>query len=599
MELRPYQKNALAAILDAEKRGVTRQLIIMATGLGKTVLMAGLLKEKNLPNTFGFMHRDTILNQSREKILAWNPSARIAIEKAGEKSDLSVDQVVLASIQTIARKDGKRLATFPKEWPSLIWVDEAHHAPADSYLQVIDHFGVYGDNPRRNALFLGTTATPERFDQLGYGKIFDDVVFRYGLREAIRDKWLADIHAYRIDSDLELSDVRVRAGDYVEKDLVREILRSEMDEVAVQTWAQKCKGRRSLFFCVNQEHLMDVGGLLKGAGAKVATIVSSTPPAEREAIINLFRNGEIDTLLNIQVLTEGFDAPEVECLHILHPTKSKSLYTQIVGRGLRRTETKTYVDLFDYTKNVHDLCSIGRIFDLPDSWELHGQSISKEADTVQEASAQLGLKIDGLHNIGELMTQLCERRVEMLMGTLTDSSLPSSFAWIRPSSEKERWVVSWKNETRAQAFRSDRAGAEEVRQNLAQYDLWGVKEVVEIFRNELGLYEARWTGTHEDGRVRAGRLDSDNSQAKLIQRVEDLIREKRFHKLRLLEKNAYWRNQPVSELQENALVKIGVPEWLVPKLSRGDASNLLNVPEATLRKWFEGMTEPKADAEGL
>lgn len=596
MELRPYQQNALAAIIDAEKRGVTRQLIIMATGLGKTVLMANLLKAKGLPKTFGFMHRDTILNQSKDQIMAWNPGVKVSIEKGADKADLSVDQVVLASIQSISRKDGKRLATFPKEWPSLIWVDEAHHAPADSYLDVLDHFGVYGDNPRRNAVLLGTTATPERFDQLGYHKIFDDVVFRYGLREAIRDKWLADIHAFRIGSNLDLSGVHVRAGDFVERELVSQILRSQMDEVATQTWVKHCRGRRSLFFCVNHEHLLDVEGLLKAAGAKVASIIASTKPGERSAILDLFRKGEIEVVLNVQVLTEGFDAPEVECLHILHPTKSRSLYTQIIGRGLRRTPSKSHVDIFDYTKNVHDLCSVGRIFDLPDAWELKGQSISKEADAVQEATTQLGLKVDGLTNMGEVMAQLCEKRVELLMGTLTDSSLPSKFAWIRPSAEQERWVISWKNETKAQAFRVGSHIREDVIDNLEHHHLWGVKEVVEVFKNELGLFEARWTGTYEDGRVRTARLHSDHSQIKLIQKVEDMIEEKRFHKLRLLLKDALWRNHPVSEFQKKALVKNGVPEWLVPKLSKGDSSNLLNVPEATLRKWFEGMVEPKPES---
>jgi superfamily II DNA or RNA helicase len=592
MELRPYQKSALSAILEAEKRGVTRQLIIMATGLGKTVLVSGLLQEKGIPKTFGFMHRDMLLDQAREKMLSFCPEAKIGIEKASKRGDPVNDQIVLASIQTIGRKDRKRLSTFPREWPGLLWVDEAHHCPSDSYLHVLDHFGVYGDQPRRNTLFLGTTATPDRFDRLGYGKIFDDVVFRYGLREAIRDKWLADIHAYRMESDLQLRGVRVRGGDYVEKDLAKAILRSEMDEVAVQTWIEKCRGRKSLFFCVNQEHLLDVEGLLKSAGAKVASIVASTPPHERKAILELFHLGELEVLLNIQVLTEGFDAPQVDCLHILHPTKSKSLYTQIVGRGLRRTQTKTYLDLFDYTKNIHDLCSIGRIFDLPDSWELKGQSISEEADKVHEATAQLGLKVDNIRSLPELMTQLCEHRIEMLMGTLTDESLPSGFAWIRPSKEQERWVISWKNETYAQAQRMDSWNSDEIRRNLDKYKLWGAKEVIEIFKNELGNYEARWTGTYQEGRTKTARLDSDPSQVKLVTRIEDLIAEKRFHKLKLLEKDAFWRKERVSERQGNALVKGGVPQWLVPKLSRGDASNLLNVPETTLRTWFEGMKDP-------
>ncbi len=591
MDLRPYQLEALKAIIDAEKRGVTRQLVIMATGLGKTVLMGGLLKEKGLPRTFGFMHREELLHQSRETILKLNPDARIAIEKGMTRSDPAVDQVVLASIQTIGRRDGRRLSAFPKEWPGVVWIDEAHHSPADSYLQVLDHFGLYGEKPRRDSLLLGTTATPDRFDKLGYGNIFDDVVYRYGLREAIRDKWLADIHAHRIGTDLDLSHVAVRHGDFVEKDLVAEILRSAMDETAIQVWGQKCRGRRSLFFCVNHVHATHVENLLKAAGAKVGTIVDGTKPEERRAILGFFRAGEIDAVINVQVLTEGFDAPEVECVHVLRPTKSRGLYTQIIGRGLRKSGTKEFLDLFDYTKNIHDVCSVGRIFGLPDSWELEGQSISKEADTVEEAQAELGLRIDTLKNVAQLFAQLMDKRVQLVTRTLIDSGLPSQLAWVRPSSEQERWVISWRNETKEQARRVP----SRLQKDFSRYGLWGSTERIEIFKNELGNFEARWNGIFEDGRMQTKWLDADPSVYKLVERMEDRIAGRRFHRIKALLKEAPWRRKPITGSQREMLVKKGVPEWVVPKLLMGDAYNLSNVPEAMLRKWFEGISEPKND----
>jgi superfamily II DNA or RNA helicase len=587
MELRPYQQAALKASAEAEARGVTRQLFVMATGVGKTLVVAGLLKAKGLPNTFGFMHRDELLGQSREKILALNPEARIGIEKADLRSDPSNDQVILASVQTVGRRDRKRLSRIPADWPKVVWIDESHHAPARSYLETLDYFGVYGETPRRDRLVVGTTATPERLDQLGYDKIFDDVVFRYNLRDGIKDKWLADIHAWRITTGLDLGGVRVSHGDFVERELAEAVEASDMDAAAAQTWTEHCRGRKSLFYCVTKKHGEHMLERLRAAGAKAELVVDSTPKGDRARLVEGFKNGDLEAVINVQVLTEGFDAPSAECLHILRPTKSATLYTQILGRGSRRTETKTFVEVFDYTAQDHDVCSIGRIFGLPDAWDLYGQDILEDKEKLEEAE-EVGVKTEGARSLAELFAQLDRRRLEFVKSSITDSGMPSRFAWLRPSREEDRWVLAWSNKKPG----DERWLNPHAKQIHDEHKLWGTRERLEIFRNELGLYEGWIYQMRGDGGKTSTRVGTSKSLVKFVAELEGRIEDVRPHTVNLLDKKAKWGFQPSTEKQQNILREKGVPDWFLPQLNKREASMLITMPWGTVRKMFENVSKP-------
>jgi superfamily II DNA or RNA helicase len=587
-EFRPYQNDALKAVEDARNREVTRQLVVMATGLGKTVFVAGLLKAMGMPKTFGFMHREELIEQAGSTILSMNPAASLGIEKAERHGDIVNDRVILASVATVGKRDRRRLSGIPRDWPGVIWIDEAHHAPAQGYLETLDYFGVYGEKPRRDVLLLGTTATPDRLDEMGYDRIFDDVVYRYGLRDAISDGWLADVRAWRIETDIDLGNVKKRGGDYQQIDLARAIDESQITETAVQTWRDKCRGMRSLFFAVTKAHASKLGAMLKAAGARVAVITDDTPRDERKYALQLFRDGELDAVVNVLVLTEGFDAPDTECVHILRPTTSRALYSQMLGRGTRKTERKAHVEIFDYTGASHDVCSCGQIFGLPDSWTMEGQSVVEDADKVDQVESELGLKAEGSASIKDLFAKVKEHRVDLIMGTITDSGLPSTLAWLRPSQAKEKWVLGWRNETKDRVERIPGSYRESAREAIAAKNLWGVYERIEVFRNELGLYEAQLKRSGPEGsNTQSGKIESDRSLVKLVQRLEKMITDRRPHKVRLLKKDAKWRRDPCTQAQRKILAGKGVPEWFLPQLNKGDAGTLINMPGATVRKWFE------------
>jgi superfamily II DNA or RNA helicase len=590
MNLRPYQTKCLEAMAAAAARGVTRQLVVMATGLGKTVTMAAFHAARGHPRLFGLMHRDELLTQARQRFLDVSPALKIGIEKA----DLAAapdDQVIMASVQTVGRSDGKRLGTVRPDWPGIVWVDEVHHAPSASYLNVLNHFGLYGeDPPNRSILAIGTTATPDRLDKLGYDKIFDDVVFRYGLREAIRDGWLADIHASRIHTGIDLSEVKVRGGDFAEAELDRMFNTREHNREVAQIWAGNralLPGSRALFFCITKSHAHAVGAALVAAGARAHVVVDDTPPADRASAINALRAGEIDALVNVGVFTEGFDLPEINEIHIVRPTKSQGLYTQMIGRGTRKAPGKSALHLFDHVGHGHDICSIGRIFGLPDAWDIGGRSVSKDVEELEETVDALGISVDGLTGPEDLRAALRSkvRRMQIIQASLIGANIPSELFWIQPSKVEERYIISWRNETREQFDRMPMDRQVRAMDALEKGNLWGISERLEVFQNELGKYEAK-IFRRKEGQTVVHPMGTEASLAKLVGHLEGWVSERRPHKVPLLDKSAKWGRQPASDKQGALLVKRGIPEDVVGELTKREASILIDMPSDRLRRLF-------------
>jgi len=589
IEIRPYQTQCLDAMETAAANGVTRQLVVMATGLGKTVVIGKLLERRGFPNTYGVMHRTELISQAHDRFKAVNPDLSIGFDKAELRPDLEKNKVILATVQSVGHVDGPRLTSTPKDWPKIVWVDEVHHAPSDGYLSILDHFGVRGDTPRRDVLSIGTTATPDRLDSLGYDKLYDDVVFRYGLRDGIRDGWLSDIKAWRVQSGIDLSGLKARGGDFVEKQL-DEVMNTEAhNKLAVEVWAQHCRGRRSLIFCVTKAHAKNVCEALKAAGAKAEMIVAETDATFRAGAIDALRQGHLEAIVNVGVFTEGFDLPAIDCIHVLRPTKSRALYVQMIGRGTRKSPGKPYMELFDHTGYSEDVCTVGQIFGLPDSWELEGHMVEGETSQLEEAVEDLGISVDGLKSFDDLRERLRSRskRMELIKGSLTAADLPSKLVWVRPSPTKERYVISWRNETREEVDKMKFEYQFAALQAMEPKNLFGIGERIEVWRNELGKYEGRIFRRLAD-QVREHPLGSDSSLAKLVGRLESWIMEKRAHKAPLLKKSARWAKEPASEGQLAILKRKGIPQSFLAGggLTKREASILMSVPYPRVKALF-------------
>jgi superfamily II DNA or RNA helicase len=323
--LRDYQVAALDAVKSAYAAGTTRQLLTMATGTGKTCLFASLAGYFEGRVIF-LAHREELVEQAAEKLRIWNGGEPVGIEKADRRADNA--RLVVASVQTIGRKGSKRLEEFnPDDFDALV-IDEAHHAAAESYGRIIEHFA---KNP--SLLLLGVTATPSRGDGVALDGVFDAIVYRKDLLSAVRDGWLTPPRGIRVPTDTDISAVHTKAGDFDAGELAAEINTPARNELAVESWLLHCHGRQTVAFTIDVQHARDLAAAFVAREISAMAIWGNDP--DRAKKLAAHRRGEITVLCNCALLTEGYDDWRIARILLARPTKSGALYQQIVGRGTR------------------------------------------------------------------------------------------------------------------------------------------------------------------------------------------------------------------------------------------------------------------------
>ena len=345
MELRPYQKEAVDAIRGQWDSGFQRTLLVLPTGTGKTVVFSKVVEEevKDGSNALILAHRGELLEQASDKLRVAS-GLDSALEKAESTSIGSNLQVTVASIQTISQE--KRLTRFPKDYFKTIVVDEAHHSMSDSYQRVLQYFDT--------AHVLGVTATPDRADQKSLGKFFQSKAYEYSMHRAVKEGYLCPVRAQMIPLELDINSVGISNGDYA----VGEIggaLEPYLNQIALEM-LNYCKGRKTVVFLPLVKTSQKFCDLLNVHGLKAVEVNGNSP--DREEILRDFENGEYDVLCNSMLLTEGWDCPSVDTVVVLRPTKVRSLYQQMVGRGMRLSPGKKELLLLDFLwmTERHDLC---------------------------------------------------------------------------------------------------------------------------------------------------------------------------------------------------------------------------------------------------
>jgi superfamily II DNA or RNA helicase len=338
--LRPYQQDALTAIEAAALRGVRRQVVSLPTGAGKTVIFSHLVVGQQ-PRTLILVHRDELVRQTLDKLqmVAQHATLDIGIVKA--ERDEHGAQVVIASVQTLARE--RRLHRLTPTF-DLVIVDEAHHAmPDNSYGRILTHVRACTDD---GPLTVGFTATPYRpnndpiINTPDKPGCFDEVVYTVPLMGLVSQGYLSPVTAKGIFLDgLDLDTVWVRHGDYVEQDLAEALMAADAPEHLVRGYQELAMDRRALIFCPTVEMAYAVEHAFVTTGLQAASVVGSTPPEVRQEVYQAIRAGDLHALVTCAVLTEGFDEPSIDCIMLARPTKSKVLFYQCIGRGLRLSPT--------------------------------------------------------------------------------------------------------------------------------------------------------------------------------------------------------------------------------------------------------------------
>ncbi|RJW80120.1 DEAD/DEAH box helicase [Faecalibacterium sp. AF10-46] len=344
-ELRPYQQQARDHIHAEWENGHTRTLLVLPTGTGKTIVFASVAADQVRAGdrVLILAHRGELLEQAADK-LQRSTGLVSAVEKADATCLNTWFRVVVGSVQTLQRT--ARLERFPHDYFGTIIIDEAHHAITDGYRRILDYFG--------SAKVLGVTATPDRGDMRNLGEVFDSLAFEYKLTDAIKEGYLCRIMAQTIPLKLDISSVTMSGGDYAVGDLGT-ALDPYLEQIAAEM-AQRCKGRKTVVFLPLIKTSQKFRDLLNSHGFRAAEVNGQS--TDRKEVLADFDAGKYNVLCNSMLLTEGWDCPSVDCVVVLRPTKVRSLYSQMVGRGTRLSPGKSDLLLLDFLwmTDKHELC---------------------------------------------------------------------------------------------------------------------------------------------------------------------------------------------------------------------------------------------------
>ena len=345
MELRPYQEEARSSIQMEWANGNKRTLLVLPTGTGKTIVFSKVIEDRVRlgERVLVLAHRGELLDQAADK-LEKSTNLKCATEKAEQTSIGSWFRVVVGSVQTLQRE--KRLHQFDPDHFDTIIIDEAHHCISDGYQRVLKHF--------EEANVLGVTATPDRGDMKNLGSYFESLAYEYTLPKAIKAGYLSPIKALTLPLTLDLSGVSQQAGDFKSSDLGT-ALDPYLEQIA-EEMVNVAGDRKTVVFLPLVKTSQKFRDILNSKGFRAAEVNGESK--DRAEILRDFENDKYNVLCNSMLLTEGWDCPSVDCVVVLRPTKVRSLYSQMVGRGTRLHPGKTELLLLDFLWHTerHELC---------------------------------------------------------------------------------------------------------------------------------------------------------------------------------------------------------------------------------------------------
>lgn len=424
--LRPYQEQAIEAVLGARRAGTRRMVVCLPTGAGKTVIfseLARLAKRQVLV----LAHREELLTQARDKIArALGDESAVAIERGGARAPAGA-KVVVASIRSLHEE---RLARVLRDRDfGLIVYDECHHAAAEDNLRVLRSLGCFEDD--WTGTLLGFTATTTRGDGKGLDEVFDRIVFTKTLPDMIADGYLARLRGYRITTAADLTRVTAGASDFVEDELAEAVDIEERNALVARTIQELARDRRTIAFCVTVGHAMNLARSLNKLGVPAGIVHGAMKAEARAQALADFRAGRMQALTNVAVLTEGFDDPGVSCIAMARPTRSDGLYAQCIGRGTRLFPEKKDCLVLDFVDlSSLSLCTLPSLFGTPRDLNLMGQ----DAEEARRAWQQILFDHPGFDlEAGAVTLEEIQRRAASFdpLGLATDDEIRaiSANAW--------------------------------------------------------------------------------------------------------------------------------------------------------------------------
>lgn len=531
---RPYQAECVKTILSECQKGTTRQLVSLPTGAGKTVCFGLLAEQLNVP-TLVLAHREELLTQAKQKIKMINPMADVGILQAANLDGL-YSQICVASVQTA--RQPHRIAALKRRGFQLVIVDEAHHVTAtNTYGMILKDLGVMDEG--NDKLLVGVTATAFRGDGVALGGVFDKITYERTILAMIRGGYLCDARGRSVKTMADLSGVHTKGGDFATAELSLAVNTQERNAVIVKSYHEHAEGRKAIVFCVDIKHSQDMAEAFRAAGINAAAVWGAMDG--RAETLRDYADGRVQVVCNCNVLTEGFDDPSTAAILLARPTKSRVLYIQMVGRGLRLSPGKTDCLVLDFADMAgrHSLCSLATLVGVNAKFKVKNDQTLLEA--VEENEATEIWKKERIGSVSSEEVELFER---------------SRFVWtptekghyvLRISDDEELWIRKIASEYVPFSMRK------------------GEEKAAPLSEMKLSLGYAQ--GVAED----YARLNARN--------------------MKLIDRSAKWRKKAATPKQLEQLKK-----WKVPyqdDISAGEASELISMEVERRKAKQNGPATPK------
>lgn len=524
----------------------------MATGLGKGNQFANLARHlKPTKRMMLLVHTIDLVEQGAKRIADWNPGMRVGIEMADRFA--TDEPVVAASVQTLGREDSSRMSSFnPMDFEFLV-IDESHRATADSYVRIIDYF--VAGNP--DILIVGFTATPNRADFVPLGQVFDEIVFDYGIQKGIANGWLVDIKGIRVKTKTDISNIKTVAGDFKQDELEAAVNTPERNQLIADAWVENCYPRKTVVFCVDVQHAKDMALVFQMKGIPAEAVWGADPI--RKEKMERFKSDQTMVMMNVKLLTEGFDLWSISCVVPAAPTKSQGRLVQQVGRGTRLqvgmwnlnearangallSHHKTdclVMDVCDVT-GKHSLVTLPSLFGLGPKLDLNGKSVMGAVKAIEDAQyANPNVDFSRLEDITKLKS-FVESINLWSVNFCTEITDSSELCWHKFVDNSYRLLMPG-------------------------------KEQLVIKGNLLGQFAVR--GTVMGERIEMGEF---TSLPDALAFAEHNVATKGKQMLTLLRREAKWHSAQVTDSQVVLMKKFGMPRSEIAKHNKGTAAKWLN-----------------------
>lgn len=418
LEMRHYQIGALEAFSAGVRNGMRNQLETLPTGSGKTVIFVRAAKHAGLGGTVVILaHRDRLIVQAKQKWLDAHPRDRVGVEMADQRTDGGHYDCIVSSVQTLK---GVRLADFAATYGvsvSLVICDEAHHSTEPSYTSIFYAFRCLPVDPitglrplenRNAAVLLGVTATPKRLDKHLLEKVYPFSAYDYPLLDAMREKYLCAVKAFRVETDVDLRTIKRQSGEFNQKELAEKVDVKTRVDLVVKQW-KKLGGmkRRTADFCTSKDQCASHAAEYRKHTPNVYVITEDVKNDVREEMLTKFSWGPLpQVVISVDVMTEGTDIAQLDMIVNSAPTKSASRFMQRIGRGLRPfnggspdgdyyakyhilpvlpvKDHLLFLDIVDTVRSQSDIMTVPRILGLPANFNLDGDDLLDAKNMMDE-----------------------------------------------------------------------------------------------------------------------------------------------------------------------------------------------------------------------